>query len=92
MSVYLTSRQLEVLRLISEENTTDEICSVLGLSRSTVGVHRKMLFEKLNAKNTAGLIKKAFAKGVFKLVSKEDFENIALNDHNGTYIKVISDI
>lgn len=56
----LTRREKEILRLIVEEHTTDEIAQQLFISSSTVISHRKSLLRKLNAKNTAGLVKAAY--------------------------------
>lgn len=55
----ITSREKEVLRLICEEYTTTEMAEKLFVSDRTIETHRKSLLEKLNAKNTAGLIVKA---------------------------------
>jgi DNA-binding NarL/FixJ family response regulator len=58
-SFALTKRELEVLKLICQEYTTTEIAEKLFISDRTVESHRKNLLEKLNAKNTAGLVIKA---------------------------------
>lgn len=63
--IYLTPRQHEVLLLISNEHTTEEIANKLGLAVGTVEVHRKALFNKFQVKNVAGLIKKACKNGFF---------------------------
>lgn len=55
----LSKREEEVLQLICKELTTAEIAEKLFLSDRTVESHRKSLLEKLNAKNTAGLVIKA---------------------------------
>jgi DNA-binding NarL/FixJ family response regulator len=55
----ITIREKEVLRLICEEYTTTEMAEKLFVSDRTIETHRKSLLEKLNAKNTAGLIVKA---------------------------------
>lgn len=60
----LTRREKEVLHLIVEEMTTDEIAAKLFLAPTTVISHRKSLLRKLNAKNVAGLVKKAFEFGL----------------------------
>jgi DNA-binding NarL/FixJ family response regulator len=65
----LTRREKEILQLITEELTTDEIAAKLFISSTTVITHRKSLLRKLNAKNVAGLVKKAFE---FGLLNKED--------------------
>lgn len=56
---YLTTRELEVLELITREYTTAEIANELFLSTRTIEGHRKNLISKLGVKNTAGLIMKA---------------------------------
>jgi DNA-binding NarL/FixJ family response regulator len=56
----LSRREKEILSLIVEELTTDEIATNLFISPTTVISHRKSLLRKLNAKNTAGLVKAAF--------------------------------
>jgi DNA-binding NarL/FixJ family response regulator len=60
----LTRREKEILHLIVEEHTTDEIAEKLFISSTTVISHRKSLLRKLNAKNVAGLVKKAFEFGL----------------------------
>jgi len=57
--VPLSKRELEVLRLIAEEYTNPEIAKELFISIRTVDTHRRNLLEKLQAKNTAGLVKYA---------------------------------
>lgn len=56
---HLTTRELEVLALITEELTTAEIAEKLFLSVRTIEGHRKNLLLKLGVKNTAGLMIKA---------------------------------
>lgn len=60
----LTRREKEVLELIVEECTTQEIADCLFLSVSTVETHRMNLIAKLNAKNVAGLVKNAIKFGL----------------------------
>ena len=57
--VPITDREIEVLRLIAEELTNQEIAEKLYISPRTVDTHRRNLLQKLNVKNTAGLIKYA---------------------------------
>ncbi|MEL6673006.1 MAG: response regulator transcription factor [Bacteroidota bacterium] len=54
--VTLTGREKEVLQLICEEYTTAEIAEKLFLSARTVDGHRNNLLQKLNCRNTAGLV------------------------------------
>ena len=55
----LTRREKEILTLILDEFTTNEIADKLFLSSKTVETHRLNLLQKLGAKNTAGLVKTA---------------------------------
>ena len=55
----ITRREKEVLGLILEENTNQEIANHLFISLKTVEAHRSSLLSKLGARNTAGLVKKA---------------------------------
>lgn len=60
----LSTREKEILRLISQEKTTKEIAHHLYLSDHTVFSHRKNLLEKLQVKNTAGLVRRGFELGI----------------------------
>ncbi len=55
----LSARESEVLYLICQELTTQEIGEKLFISERTVEGHRRNLCAKLGVKNTAGLVKKA---------------------------------
>ena len=55
----LTRRERHVLQLSVDEMTNQEIARELSVSVRTVECHRNSLLHKLNAKNTAGLVKKA---------------------------------
>lgn len=59
ISSLLTRREQQVLGLITEEYTNQEIAERLSVSIRTVECHRLSLLHKLNVKNTAGLVKKA---------------------------------
>lgn len=60
----LTQREIEILKLISEEFSNPEIAEKLFISIRTVDTHRRNLLEKLNVKNTAGLVKYAIRHGI----------------------------
>jgi len=60
----LTSREQEILKLIIKEYTTEEIANTIFLSTKTVESHRSNLFQKLGVKNSAGLVRVAFEKGL----------------------------
>ena len=60
----ITRREKEILKLILEENTNQDIAHKLFLSLRTVENHRNNLLQKLNVKNTAGLVKIALQEGL----------------------------
>ncbi|HQX95472.1 MAG: response regulator transcription factor [Chitinophagaceae bacterium] len=55
----ITRREKEVLELIAEGMTNNEVAQKLFISPSTVDTHRKNLLVKFDAKNTASLIRLA---------------------------------
>jgi len=55
----LSRREKQVLQLIVDEKTTQEIADELFISFGTVETHRRNILMKLNARNTAGLVKAA---------------------------------
>jgi DNA-binding NarL/FixJ family response regulator len=62
----LTQREKEVLQLIVEECTSQEIADRLFISLRTVEGHRLNLLQKLDAKNTVGLVKAALQMGLIE--------------------------
>lgn len=63
-NVDLTQREKEVLQLIVEEKTTKEIAVALFISEKTVETHRGNLMLKLEARNIAGVVRKAIMLGL----------------------------
>ena len=59
-NVLLSRREKEVLALLAHGLTNQEIAGKLFISPNTVDTYRKSLLSKLNAKNTADLIRIAF--------------------------------
>ncbi len=59
----LTKREIEVVRLILRERTTQEIADALFVSVGTVETHRRNIMHKLDVRNTAGLVKYAVERG-----------------------------
>jgi len=53
----ISSREIEVLKLIAMEYSTNEIADKLFVSVNTIESHRKSLMKKLDVKNVVGLIK-----------------------------------
>jgi|WetSurMetagenome_2_1015567.scaffolds.fasta_scaffold30564_2 DNA-binding NarL/FixJ family response regulator len=62
--VIITRRESEILKLIADGFTNQEIAERLFISTTTVDSHRKNLLLKFDAKNSAMLIKAAISKGI----------------------------
>jgi DNA-binding NarL/FixJ family response regulator len=58
-AIRLKKREQEILELIADEFTNDEIAEKLVLAKATISEYRQSLLCKFEAKNTAGLIRKA---------------------------------
>ncbi|MBI9044626.1 MAG: response regulator transcription factor [Anaerolineaceae bacterium] len=63
----LTARELQVMQLISEGNTTKTISSDLGVSVKTVEKHRTSMMTKLNLHDIAGVVRFAIRHGIIFL-------------------------
>lgn len=64
--IKLTQREIDVITLIGEEFTTQEIADQLFLSKHTIESYRKKIISKLNVRNLAGLTKYAIKMGYVK--------------------------
>ena len=64
----LTTRQMEVMRLVASGYRTREVAKALQLSEKTVETHRHQLMRKLGLVSTAGLVRYAMRCG-FAIVS-----------------------
>ncbi len=62
----LTPRELDVLQLIVDEYTNQEIADKLFISVRTVDAHRRNLLEKTGSRNTAGLVKFAIENDLLR--------------------------
>jgi DNA-binding NarL/FixJ family response regulator len=62
----LTPRELEVVKLIAEGYTSDEIARELVISRKTVDRHRANLLQKLGMRNVAELTRYAIRRGLLE--------------------------
>lgn len=63
----LSPRERQILQMISEGRTNDEMAQLLIISRRTVEAHRKRLMEKLDARHVSDLIRFAYQNGVVQL-------------------------
>lgn len=62
----ISNSELEVLTLIAQGYTNAQIADKLFTSKRTIESHRKNLIDKTNTKNTASLIRFAFANGIIE--------------------------
>jgi two-component system nitrate/nitrite response regulator NarL len=61
---FLSKREVEILRLVASEYSTNRIANELCISDKTVETHRRNLFHKLGVRNSVGLTKIAVRMGV----------------------------
>jgi DNA-binding NarL/FixJ family response regulator len=60
----LTPRELEVVKLVAEGYTTDEIADTLVISKKTVEHHRSHVLEKLGMRDRVELTRYAIRRGL----------------------------
>ncbi len=60
----LTPRELDVLKLIAEGHTSEEIAAMLFISKKTVDRHRANILEKLGMRNRVELTRYAIRRGL----------------------------
>jgi DNA-binding NarL/FixJ family response regulator len=65
----LTSRQVEVLKLIAEGYANKQIAAELAISIKTVEKHRQNLMAKLELHDTAGVTRYAISAGVVRAIA-----------------------
>lgn len=61
-NIELTKRELEIIRLLAQSKTTDEIASILFISPFTVATHRRNIFQKTQTHSLIELISLAVQK------------------------------
>lgn len=62
----LSARELEIIQLCAHGLSAQQVADRLGLSRRTIEVHKSHIFEKLDLKTTADLVKYAYDAGLVK--------------------------
>jgi DNA-binding NarL/FixJ family response regulator len=60
----LTPRELEIVKLVAEGHTSDEIADALTISRKTVEHHRSHILEKLGMRDRVDLTRYAIRRGL----------------------------
>ena len=63
----LTNREKEILAMICQEMSTEQIAQKLFVSPLTINNHRRNILLKTKAKNVAGLVFYALKHGIYKL-------------------------
>ena len=63
----LTTRELDILRLIAMQLTTSEIADKLCISKRTAETHRKNIMKKFSVRNSVGLIKIALENNLIEV-------------------------
>jgi DNA-binding NarL/FixJ family response regulator len=61
---HLTEREIEIIKLITNELSSQEIAEKLFIAPKTVETHRHNILKKLGLKNTVGLTKYALKNGL----------------------------
>jgi DNA-binding NarL/FixJ family response regulator len=64
-TVFLSKRELEILKMVVAEKKNQEIASDLNISVSTIETHKKNLIKKLGVKGSVGLVRYALEKKLF---------------------------
>lgn len=62
--IELSKREVDIIRLISDGNSNEEIADLLSISPHTVKKHRSNILEKAECSNTAQLIKNCMQQGI----------------------------
>ncbi len=62
--LHLTSREIEILKLVAQELPSNKIANKLFISMATVETHRSNLMKKLGSKTSIGLVKYAIKHGL----------------------------
>ncbi len=63
----LSNREKEIMTLIAQEHTNEEIANRLSLSKRTVDNHRQNILNKLEVKNSMGLMMMAIKSGLIEI-------------------------
>jgi DNA-binding NarL/FixJ family response regulator len=63
----LTARESEILKLVAEGHTNQQIADLLGLGKKTVDTHRTNIMRKLDLHDVTALVKYALRRGLIKL-------------------------
>ncbi len=71
----LSPRELQVLRMVAEGQTSKDIAVMLDLGLQTVRSYRKTMMKKLNVNNVASLTQLALSAGITQLTGSDGNSN-----------------
>ena len=60
-ALYLTGRELDIVRLLLDECDEDDVAETLGISRATVHTHLQRLYIRLRIHRRCDLVTRVFA-------------------------------
>ncbi|HEU0124918.1 MAG TPA: LuxR C-terminal-related transcriptional regulator [Flavobacterium sp.] len=66
LAALLSVRELEIIRLITQEYSNQDIATHLNISKRTVETHRKNIFKKTKVKSIVGLVVLAIKNNLVK--------------------------
>jgi two-component system, NarL family, response regulator NreC len=70
--VRFSSIEMDIIRLICEENTTKRIGDMLNMSSRTVEEYRQKIRDKMDVRSTVGMVIYAIQNKLYKPVEKDD--------------------
>lgn len=65
--VHLTTKEIEIIKLLAQEKTVKEISSILGCSKRTIAKHKENLFFKTSSLTIIGIILYGIKEGIIQI-------------------------
>lgn len=65
--INFSTREFQIIELIAQDLSTQEIADTLSLSPHTIHAHRKKILKKLNVSSPVGLLKRALGQGILQV-------------------------
>jgi DNA-binding NarL/FixJ family response regulator len=62
-----TDKEIEIIQLICQEYSNKEIATQLHIGPRTIESYRERIMEKMNVRNTAGIVVYAIRKNIYKI-------------------------
>ena len=61
---HLSSREIEVVKLLAEDLSSKEVAARLGIAEKTVNFHRQQIKQRLDVKGIVGMVRYAIRHGM----------------------------